>query len=341
MSRQRPESHTTEGELEALKQRLAALRGIGEAYFDYRGELRHFSPATRDALLAAMECDLHDAAALSREIDSIESERWRVLLPAVVVLRPARMGVALSLPCDLLAGPLAWRVRREDGGAVEGTAHPESLAEGERREIDGRAISQRLLVLPEALPCGYHTLEVVVDAQMSASCALIVAPPRCYEPEVLRVDGRAWGLAAQLYSLRSDQNWGIGDFADLRELVAHAARCGADFVGINPMHALFTADPSHVSPYSPSTRQFLNVLYIAVPDVPEYAECDELRREVESDDARRQLAALRSTPLVDYAGVSRHQAACARAALRTFPTAPSRRRYTPRTGVPRISSRKG
>ncbi len=158
MSRQRPESDTTENELEVLKQRLAALRGIGEAYFDYRGELRHFSPATRDALLAAMGCDLRDAAALSREIDSIESERWRVLLPAVVVLRPARMGVALSLPCDLLAGTVAWRVRLEDGGAVEGTADPESLAEGERREIDGRAISRRLLVLPEALPCGYHTL---------------------------------------------------------------------------------------------------------------------------------------------------------------------------------------
>ncbi len=71
------------------------------------------------------------------------------------------------------------------------------------------------------------------------------------------------------------------------------------------MHALSTANPSHVSPYSPSSRQFLNVLYIAVPDVPEYAECNELRREMESDDGRRQLAALRSTPLVDYAGVSR------------------------------------
>ena len=74
-----------------------------------------------------------------------------------------------------------------------------------------------------------------------------------YWPRFL-VDQRAWGLAVQTYALRSDRNWGIGDFEDLARFAEFAASLGADFVGVNPLHALFMADPSRISPYSPSTR---------------------------------------------------------------------------------------
>ena len=298
------ESATAGSRLELLRQRLATLRGIGEAYYDHRGELRSVSVATRDALLAAMGCNLNDALALEREIGALESARWRTLVPPVAVLRPCRMGVALALPVDVLDKDVAWHVRLESGATSAGTASANSLAEGERCEIDGGIVSRRLLLLPD-IPCGYHELRVSVDAGAAAHCALIVAPERCFEPGGLRSGQRAWGLAAQLYTLRSERNWGIGDFADLRELVEHAARCGADFVGINPLHALFGAHPAQASPYSPSSRQFLNVLYISVPEVPEYAEIDDLRREIESDAMQRELTTLRAEPLVDYPGVSR------------------------------------
>ena len=305
MSTPLPRSAAEEGRLEPLRQHLATLRGIGEAYYDHRGELRRFSIETRDALLAAMGCDLHDAAALEQEIKSLASARWRALVPRVAVLRPGRMGVPLALPAGAFDDDIRWHVRLEGGGSAEGRVRGVSLAEGECQEIDGETVSRRLLVLPDTLPLGYHALRVSIDGHQPADCALIVAPARCFEPEHLRTGGRSWGLAAQLYTLRSEGNWGIGDFADLRDLVEHAARRGADFVGINPLHALFGASPSHASPYSPSSRQFLNVLYIAVPEVPEYAECDALRREMELEPARRQLAALRALPLVDYREVSR------------------------------------
>lgn len=304
MNASSPRADDDGGQLALLRQRLAALRGVGEAYFDHRGELRRFSAATRDGLLAAMGCDLDDVAALEREIEALESARWRTLLPGVAVLRPGRMGVALALPAGKLDDDIRWHVRLEDGGIVDGTARGALLAEGERREIDGGTVSRRLLVLPDTLPSGYHTLRVSVSA-LAGDCALIVAPAHCFEPESLRSGRRVWGVAAQLYSLRSESNWGIGDFADLRTLVEHAARGGADFVGINPLHVLFGASSAQASPYSPSSRQFLNVLYIAVPHVPEYSACAELRREVESDGAQARLAALRETSLVDYDTVSR------------------------------------
>ena len=123
------------------------------------------------------------------------------------------------------------------------------------------------------------------------------APPagRCYLPDWL-VENRAWGISVQLYELRSGRNWGIGDFDDLATLCRIAAGAGADFVGTNPLHALFLSEPNRCSPFSPSSRQFLNPLYIAVDQVPGF-----VMDEAVADAARL----LRATPHIDFVGVAK------------------------------------
>ena len=125
----------------------------------------------------------------------------------------------------------------------------------------------------------------VPDATLSALVDLIgeapEAPPsdgrQAFVPDWL--DGtRAFGVALQLYQLRSARNLGIGDLADLEELIPHLAAAGADFVGLNPLHALFTAAPERASPFSPSDRRHLNPLIVAVDRVPGY--CEEMRQGV-------------------------------------------------------------
>ena len=69
----------------------------------------------------------------------------------------------------------------------------------------------------------------------------------CFVPDWLK-NGRSWGIACQLYSLRSERNWGIGDFEDLARFAEIAAAAGADFVGVNPLHALFLAAPERCEP---------------------------------------------------------------------------------------------
>jgi 4-alpha-glucanotransferase len=122
-----------------------------------------------------------------------------------------------------------------------------------------------------------------------------VAGALCHLPGWLE-RGRAWGLALQLYQLRSARNWGIGDFADLARLAAEVGAAGADFIGLNPLHALFLADPSRRSPFSPSSRRFLNPLYIAPDRLPGFDPAW-----VPAD----ALAAARAAPLVDYPAVVR------------------------------------
>ena len=291
--------------LDLLLDHLARSRGIGDAYYDYRGELKHFSATTKTAILAAMGCNVTDADAIRREIDDLDVARWRTLLPPVAVLRPGRSGVIVAIPADMLERPLTWSVHLADGPRRTGTVRASDLTEVERREVDGRWLTRRLLVLPEDLPRGYHSLEAVSPEGASTECALIAAPGRCFEPAVLASGEKLWGVAVQLYTLRSADNWGIGDFADLEFVLRHGALHGAAFIGLNPLHALFPANPRLFSPYSPSTRHFLNVLYIAVPRVLEFGECAQAQRRAAEASFVAELQRLRATDSVDYAGVAR------------------------------------
>ncbi len=123
---------------------------------------------------------------------------------------------------------------------------------------------------PPDLPFGYHHFEPVGagkgDGARAGAGPLTVAvcPQRCPFPS----PGRKWGWSAQLYATRSTESWGMGDFGDLARLVDWAVRNGATFVLSNPLHATALRPVPEPSPYSPSSRCFLNPLYIKVEDVP-------------------------------------------------------------------------
>jgi 4-alpha-glucanotransferase len=108
---------------------------------------------------------------------------------------------------------------------------------------------------------------------------------------------RVWGLAVQLYGVRSARNWGHGDFTDLDHLLDIAAARGAAAVGVNPLHALFDDHPERPSPYSPNSRLFLNPLYIDVERIPFFPGL----RAAGLDDS---VAVLREHELINYSGVA-------------------------------------
>ena len=152
----------------------------------------------------------------------------------------------------------------------------------------------------------------------AAPMVLIVAPGRCYSSPGLEGGKRVWGPALQLYALRSGHNWGIGYFTDLRNAVEIMARLGAGVIGLNPLHALFPHNPGHVSPYSPSSRVYLNSLYIDVEAVPEFAASRAAHAESADRRFQARLLALRSGELVDYPGVADAKLGVLRAVYREF-----------------------
>ena len=163
--------------------------------------------------------------------------------------------------------------------------------------------------LPQ-LACGYYTLSAETGGK-SCFVRLIVAPESVYQPKLLANGGRMNGLTMHLYSLRSERNWGIGDFTDLLNLMKYAAEKKLDFVGINPLHALFTSKPAFASPYSPSSREWLNPIYLDIEKVGAFTYNEQLKNWLAQPKIRQRIAALRITETVTYTAVW----ACKRDAL--------------------------
>lgn len=123
---------------------------------------------------------------------------------------------------------------------------------------------------------------------------LIAVPGHAFVPEQLDERGQ-WGIALQLYSLRSSANWGIGDFGDLGRIARIARNAGASCIALNPLHALTSR-----SPYSPLSRLALSALYIDVPA----ARVMLAAADWDFGATESLLHGLRQTDLVDYEGVA-------------------------------------
>jgi 4-alpha-glucanotransferase len=170
-------------------------------------------------------------------------------------------------------------------------------ARGRQRTVAPEVIERLVLALREG--AGEATLAPTPHATTPPSQA-------CQGPA-----GKWWLIATQLYGIRSERNWGHGDFSDLLALVELAADVGAAGVGINPIHALTEGMPQEASPYAPNSRLFLNPLYIDVDAIPEFAGC-------RTDDMAAEIARLRQTELVDYDGVATLKRRALRAAHQAF-----------------------
>lgn len=287
-----------------LLHELCAHTGILPEYHDIWGNRHETSDATRRALLGALGIACADEAECAQSIQTWQEAPWRRRLPPVLVAPcDAPIQLELHLP-ERLAGQVGtWRLNLENGHAMAGHFTPESLEQHEQRDIDGEPWREYRLYLPPVNETGYHRLEVDL-AGTTQSLPLIVHPMRCHQPECLSDGRRTWGLSVQLYGVRSQRNWGIGDFTDLARLLDWAAQAGASLIGVNPLHALYPHNPLHISPYSPSSRQFVNTLYLDVEAVPDFAGCAEARAVVAAEAFQAKLQSLRAAALVDYAGVA-------------------------------------
>jgi 4-alpha-glucanotransferase len=271
--------------MNSLHDRAVAL-GIATEYRDAQGRSRIVDDDTLGPLIDALSAADPDSGLLQR----------------TAVIRRNRDS---RLPVDAPPGtPVQWEILAET-----------PLAQG---EADAPSI-----LLPADLPIGNFRLRLRVrlpEGERQQERTLLVAPEQSYQADN-KAPQRLWGLAVQLYGVRSGRNWGHGDFSDLLALVDLAAECGAAAIGLNPLHALFDDRPEEASPYSPNSRLFFNPLYIDIDAIPEFPglAAAGLDREVEQ---------LRRGDFVDYRGVAQVKTRALQLAYEAFckNAAPERQR---------------
>ncbi len=243
---------------------LAKRLGVASSYLDQGDARVEISRDTQAALMEALGFAANTPAQLRDVHQQLGAQRG--LLPPWLVLDA---GAARSLQLAQAIKATRWTISGDHGFRIE-------------QRTQGR------IEIP-ALEPGYYRLEI--EAQR-ARTLLIAAPRTCWKPPAfLPKDTRGWGLTAQVYGLRSQRNFGIGDFTDVADLAKAAGRHGASFLGLSPLHALFSSDRSKISPYSPSSRLFMEPLYLDVDAIGATPQIDALRPRIER---------LRAASLVDY-----------------------------------------
>ena len=251
---------------------LAAEFGIATEFWDWKGRHTDISDETVIAVLAAMEIDAGTPEAAAEAVAELRLRPWRRALPACTVMQ---QGAPRELRVHVPDG--AWVnvwVRLEDGGSRDLS---QLVNDEPPREVDGRLIGEASFEIPGDLPPGYHRLGCRT-ADWTAEASLVVTPNFLGFPPAMG-EKRVWGYATQLYSVRSEDSWGIGDLADLADLATWSAtQQFASYVLVNPLHAAQPMTPLEPSPYLPTSRRYVNPIYIRPEAIAEYATLDERAR---------------------------------------------------------------
>jgi 4-alpha-glucanotransferase len=261
---------------------LAEAAQVAPRWRDAFGRIQEVSPESLRLVLAALEVPARTDAEVRDSLARLRDTSSAVAVPPLIT-------GDVDQPISLAAPGGRYKIILEDGGVIEGVA-------------DARG---SFVQLPAIAVAGYHQLELG-DLRVT----LAVAPARCFGVRDAAPEGRIWGLAAQLYSLRRRGDGGIGDFAALQAFVERAGPAGVDAVAISPIHAQFSADPDRFSPYSPSSRVLINVLH---------ADADDLLPDEQDPDAAR----FEAMKLVDWPGAGRARLARFRRAFAVFGANPS------------------
>ncbi len=214
---------------------LAREAGLARCWTDADGEARLVADENLRAILEALGLPAETDAAIARSRERLRARRES--LPALltadagapIALPPALHGVEVSL-FDEADQPVA----------------PSLVASGDKA------------FLPPIEEPGYYRL-----VYPGGETRIAVAPLRCPDLASRAGGRRCWGVAVQIPSLRGDSAEDFGDFGILARAVTALGKAGADAVALSPIHAQFPADPGRFTPYSPSSRIFLNGLFAA------------------------------------------------------------------------------
>ena len=276
---------------------LADRFGISTQFYDWKGRHTQVGEQTVIAILAEFGVDASTPERARAAAQRVRDDHWRRIVQPCVVLRAGQEGrVDVHVPAG---APVSLRIVGEDGNdhlpwQVDNW-NPD-------RPIDGRMIGEATFGIPGNLPLGYHELIVTIgthDADGSAedggihttaTSTIIVTPNRVGLPRRMGAS-RVWGYAAQLYSVRSHHSWGLGDLTDLADLCTWSASQGAGYLLTNPLHAAEVAGRMEPSPYLPSSRLFVNPIYIRPELIAEYHDLNQYDASI--------IESLRTTTLDD------------------------------------------
>jgi 4-alpha-glucanotransferase len=290
---------------EQLLNRAASWYGIDDGFWDIFGNHHTTSVETRQSILRALGVAADSAEQLEHSLANLARHEWERLLPPAVVAGPTGMvELVLNVAAESLGNSAYFRVCSEAGEVSEFIFNLWDLPQVGSVGMGGSTWVQKKATLPIELPLGYHEIALKVGS-CSASTRYIVTPDRAWTDPNLGRGGRAAGIAVSLYGVRSERNWGCGDFRDLGGVIEWVAQeLGASFVALNPLHAIHNRRPFNTSPYLPNSIFYQNFLYLDIEAMEDFKGCRRALALRADPEVACEIEALRASPFVEYERVA-------------------------------------
>ncbi|WP_298985709.1 4-alpha-glucanotransferase [uncultured Roseibium sp.] len=220
--------------------KLRALARECGVYLEFRnlaGQKLEAEPPTLRALLGGLGYPTATDAEISEALAERQAVRHGRKLPEELVLEAgSSTSIAVPTRCD-------WSIVSENGDEVQTGTGSTAISIAD-------------------LPVGYFLLHAAGEG-WSEDLFLLSPPTRAPSLSEAAGTNRCWGVCGALYGLRSRTNGGLGNYSDLGVAAAALGRSGAQFFGINPIHALGWAAQETISPYSPTHRGFFNTDHLS------------------------------------------------------------------------------
>lgn len=311
---------------------LSGLCRILPEFWDIFGKLHIASLEAKKAMLKAMRIDIESDDAIAREIDDRKFRPWKSFTEPVFVVSVNAQPLKIPVYIPVATGEennleITCVIEDENGLSNSFQVSGNDVNIADERTIDNTRYIKTFISDEAHRNAGYYTADIKCrlsgnifpdgSKSLQKITKLIITPDTCYLPPESGTS-KTWGLSVNLYSLQSKRFWGIGDFKDLESIVNFMARLKADFIGLNPLHAIPNTHPHGLSPYSPISRLYKNFVYLDIEGIPEVQESDDIREYLKKETFRKKIRKLRNLDRLDYEKTSQLKAQILRRAFEIF-----------------------
>lgn len=261
---------------------LSEKLGILLSFTDFgTGMVYTADSKSKRAICTAMGYPAQTNKAVLKSLEKYEKEQWLCQTAPTDVVYDTQISpfiFEMSLPKAYEQDKILFQLKREDGTYFDGYFFFKDMPLISEKNIDETIYQKRRIYLFIEVSLGYHSMHFQLRDGTCFDKYLIVVPKQCYQPAFVQEGKHIYGFPLQLYALRSQKNWGIGDFSDLKSFIPIAEKVGADVIGVNPLNVLFADTPEDASPYCASSRLFLNPLYADITAISEIQDLKESER---------------------------------------------------------------
>jgi 4-alpha-glucanotransferase len=278
--------------------------GVEPEYWDIWGHHHVIPPETQKKILESLGAPVDSRKSLDAAMEQRKWNEWSRITPPTLVISENACEIVIHAAASDEASKCWVEICWEGGGVERWGVALEDIPSDEEFTIRGKAFVKKRIPLKRRLRLGYHELDIRLSSGAGARTLLIICPDHVYRPPFLGEEGRAAGIAVALYGLRSERNWGCGDFTDLNALSDWVVKeVKGAFVSLNPLHAITNRQPFNTSPYLPASSLYRNHIYLDIERIPDF-EAGGGPCFLQNPKVQEEVCALRNAEFVEYERVA-------------------------------------